>query len=122
MDAQELQDRTKEFALRVMRLVDALPTKRSANAVANQVVRSATSVGANYRAACRARSTAEFAAKLSIVVEEADETVYWLELIAAANLVNSARICALLDEARELLFIFASSRRTVRKNQQITKS
>lgn len=122
MDAQELQDRTKAFALRVMRLADALPAKRSANAVANQVVRSATSVGANYRAACRARSTAEFVAKLSIVVEEADETVYWLELIAAAALVSPGRITPLLEEARELLFIFASSRRTARKNRQVIKS
>ena len=122
MDAQELQERTKTFALRVMRLVDALPAKRSTNAISNQLVRSATSVGANYRATCRARSTAEFVAKLSIVVEEADETLYWLELISAAGFVKPDLIAGLIAEAHELLAIFARSRRTARKNQQVNKS
>jgi four helix bundle protein len=122
MDAQELQERTKQFALRVMRLVDALPAKRSISVIANQLIRSATSVGANYRAACRARSSAEFFSKLSIVVEEADETVYWLELISAGNLINLDRVAELTNEARELLFIFARSRKTTRLNQKIKKS
>jgi four helix bundle protein len=122
MTALELQERTKAFVLRVIRLVDSLPSKRSANAIANQLVRSATSVGANYRAVCRARSTPEFLAKLSIVVEEADETSSWLELIAAAELVKPDRITDLLKESNELLAMFARSRRTAKSNQQINKS
>jgi four helix bundle protein len=122
MNAAELQERTQAFVLRVIRLVDSLPSKRSANAIANQLVRSATSVGANYRAVCRARSTPEFLAKFSIVVEEADETSYWLELIATAELVKPERITDLLKESNELLAIFARSRRTAKSNQQINKS
>ncbi len=81
MTPEELKTRTKAFAVRVIRLVDALPRSLAAQVVGRQLLRSATSVGANYRAACRAQSRAEFAAKLSIVVEEADETLYWLELL-----------------------------------------
>ena len=80
MDKVELQRRTKDFALRTMKLVDALRRSRSANAVANQLVRSGTSVASNYRAACRARSRAEFIAKIGVVEEEADESAFWLEL------------------------------------------
>src|SRR5438045_1130487 len=85
--ADEFKDRTKRFAVRVIRLVDSLPQKRSADVVGKQLLRAATSVGANYRAACRARSKAEFCAKLGIVEEEGDECVYWLELLIDAGLV-----------------------------------
>jgi four helix bundle protein len=81
MTTAELKARTKEFALRVIRLVDALPNTVKGRAIANQIMRSATSIAANYRAACRARSRAEFIAKIGVVEEEADETAFWLELI-----------------------------------------
>ena len=87
MDKHELLARTKAFALRSLRLVDHLPRTMSGRAIGNQLVRSATSVGPNYRAACRSRSRAEFAAKLGVVAEEADESVYWLELITEAKLL-----------------------------------
>jgi four helix bundle protein len=114
MDRRELEERTKAFALRVMKLADALPKTRSASAVAQQLVRSGTSVAANYRAATRARSRAEFIAKLGVVVEEADETTFWMELIADGNFLPRARVEALHAEAIELLSIFARSRSTAR--------
>lgn len=121
MNAKEIQDRTKGLALRVMKLVDALPRGRSADVVANQLVRCATSVGANYRAVCRARSTAEFISKMSIVVEEADETLYWLELISESGLLPPPKVQGLMDEAKEFVAIFATSRATAKKNQQLNK-
>ncbi len=84
MNADELKERTKQFALRVVKLVTALPKTVEGRAIAGQIVRSGTSVAANYRAACRARSRTEFVAKIGIVLEEADETLLWLELIVAA--------------------------------------
>jgi four helix bundle protein len=117
VDKQELLRRTKTFALRSLRLVDHLPGTTSGRAIGNQLVRSATSVGANYRAACRARSRAEFAAKLGIVAEEADESVYWLELISEGKLVTNPKIEDLLSEANELTAIFTSARRTSSQNQ-----
>jgi four helix bundle protein len=117
MDKHELLARTKAFALRSLKLVDHLPRTMSGRAIGNQLVRSATSIGANYRAACRSRSRAEFAAKLGIVAEEADESVYWLELVREAKLLPGPKISALLDEANELTAIFTSARRTSVKNQ-----
>ncbi|HEV3038667.1 MAG TPA: four helix bundle protein [Candidatus Angelobacter sp.] len=111
---QELKERTKRFALRIIRMSQALPRNREANAISNQILRSATSVAANYRAAGRARSRAEFVAKLGVVIEEADETVFWLELLAEANIVKPERLRDLLDEGNELLAIFAASRRTAK--------
>jgi len=112
MDKFELQKRTKEFAVRVLKLVEHLPKSVGGRAIANQIVRSATSVGANYRAACRARSRAEFAAKLGVVLEEADETLYWLELIVAGNLLSERKVSLLLREANELTAIFTAGRHT----------
>ena len=112
MDKIELQGRTKQFALRVFKLVDALPQTVAGRAVANQLVRSATSVGANYRAACRARSRAEFAAKLGTVLEEADESSYWLELIREGKLMHESKLSLLLKEANELTAIVASGRKS----------
>jgi four helix bundle protein len=112
MDKRELQDRTKRFALRVLKLVDALPRNAGGRAIAGQLVRAATSIGANYRSACRARSRAEFAAKLGIAVEEADESLYWLELIRDGKLIAESKLSLLLKEADELTAIFATSRKS----------
>jgi four helix bundle protein len=112
MNEEGLKSRTKAFALRVMRLVAALPNTSVGRAIGGQLIRSATSVGANYRAACRGRSRAEFVAKLGIVVEEADETVYWLELIMEGGLLQKEQVEALHGEANELVAIIVSSRKT----------
>jgi four helix bundle protein len=123
MDAEELKKRTKRFALRVLKLVSALPNSLQGRTVGGQLVRSGTSVGSNYRAACRGRSKAEFIAKLGIVEEEADESAFWLELIIEGGLLKASRVQPLLDEANELTRIMASSRisasRKVRANRQL---
>ncbi len=113
----DLRVRTKNFALRVIRLVDSLPNKRSCNVIGNQLLRSATSVGANYRSACRGRSNAEFCSKMGIVEEEADESAYWLELLAESDLVKPARLKDLLAEANEIVAMVVASIRTARKNR-----
>ena len=113
----ELLTRTKAFALRILKLVDHLPRTTSGRAIGNQLVRSGTSVGANYRAACRSRSRAEFAAKLGLVGEEADETVYWLEVIRDGNLLPANELSGLLKEADELTAIFTAGRRSSSGNQ-----
>jgi four helix bundle protein len=112
MNSDELKTRTKQFALRVMKLVGALPRTVVGRAVGNQLIRCGTSVGANYRAACRARSKAEFAAKLGTVAEEADETCFWLEMIIEGALLPEKRVAALLDEANALTAIFTSAVKT----------
>lgn len=99
MTTDELKARTKELALRVIRLVDALPNSVKGHAIANQVMRSSTSVAANYRAACRARTRAEFIAKIGAVEEEADETAFWLELIIDSKIRSKTQIEPLLKEA-----------------------
>ena len=117
MDKRELQNRTKQFALRVLKLVDALPRTTAGRAISNQLVRCATSVGANYRAACRARSRSEFAAKLGVVLEEADESLYWLELIRDGALMAESKITLLLREASELTAILAAGRKSAVSNR-----
>ena len=112
MDKRELQDRTKQFALGVLSLVDALPRNAAGRAISSQLVRAATSVGANYRSACRARSRAEFAAKLGVALEEADESLYWLELIRDGKLLPENKLSQLLNEADELTAILASGRKS----------
>ena len=112
MDRTELKERTKAFALRVMRLVDHLPRSVKGRCIADQLMRSASSVAANYRAACRARSKAEFVSKLSTVVEESDESMLWIELIIEGGLVASSRVKSLLREADEITAIMVSSRKT----------
>ncbi|PYK93191.1 MAG: four helix bundle protein [Verrucomicrobia bacterium] len=114
----DLKARTKYFALRVMKLVDALPRTIQGRATANQIIRGATSVAANYRAACRARSRAEFIAKIGVVEEEADETAFWLELIIDSGLLKDAKIRPLLTEAGELVAIMAASRKSAVANGQ----
>ena len=116
MDAEELKKRTKEFALRVLKLVAALPNNLEGRSIGNQLVRAGTSVGSNYRAACRGRSRAEFIAKLGIVEEEADESAFWLELIIEAALLKAVLVQPLLDEANELTRIMAGSRITASKS------
>lgn len=112
MNDLELKLRTKKFALRVMKLVEALPAGVAGRAIGMQLIRSATSVGANYRAACRGRSKAEFIAKLQIVVEEADECCYWLELIVEGCLLPEHKVAPLLDEANQLTAIMVASRKS----------
>ena len=100
-----------------MKLVDALPSSRSGNAIANQLVRSGTAVGANYRATCRARSKAEFIAKIGVVEEEADESAFWMELIIDGGLLPAGKVAGLLEEAGELTAIMASSRISAAKRR-----
>jgi four helix bundle protein len=111
---EQMKQRTKAFALRVIRLYRALPKKAEADVIGKQMLRSGTSVAANYRAVCRARSRAEFVSRMGIVVEEIDETVLWLELLTDAGIVPKARMESLIKEASELLAIFAASRKTAR--------
>jgi four helix bundle protein len=108
----DLKARTKQSALRVMKMVDALPRTIQGRTIAKQIIRSATSVAANYRAACRARSRAEFIAKIGVVEEEADESCFWLELIIDSGLLTDERIRPLLSEAGELVAIMAASRKS----------
>jgi four helix bundle protein len=115
MTPKELQVRTKSFALRIIKLVDALPRSTASQVIARQLLRAATSVGANYWAACRAQSRAEFAAKLSIVVEEADETLYWLELLQESRVVKPEQLTELLREANELVAISVAARKTAKQ-------
>ena len=112
-----LKKRTKCFAIRIVKLFKALPRSEEARVIGKQLLRSGTSVAANYRAVCRSRSKAEFVAKLGIVVEETDETVFWLELLSDAGVVAAARIHALLREGNELLAIFAASQEPRVQNQ-----
>ena len=119
MNKEELKARTKRFALRVMSLVEALPKTASGRAVGNQLVRSGTGVGANYRACCRGRSRAEFIAKIGLVEEEADESAFWLELNVEGSLLPAAKVEPLLKEANELVAIMAASRISAGKKSAI---
>ena len=112
MNADDFKKRTKQFALRILKLVEALPNTVAGGIIAGQLVRAGTSVGSNYRAACRGRSKAEFIAKLGIVEEEADESAYWLELIIEGALLNAPLVQPLLNEANELTRMTAKSRVT----------
>jgi four helix bundle protein len=110
----QLRDRTKAFALRVIRMSDSLPRTRSGNVIGNQILRSATGMAANYRAAGRSRSKAEFIAKIGVVIEEADETVFWLEMLQDSGIVKPTKLDSMLDEANQLLAVFTASRRTAK--------
>ncbi len=112
MNEREMIARTKRFALRIMKLVGALPKSIQGRAIAGQLMRSGTSVAANYRAACRSRSKAEFIAKPGTVEEEADETAFWLELIIEGSLLTAAQVQPLLNEAGEIVAITAASKKT----------
>lgn len=115
MTPDELKKRTKQFGLRVIRLVESLPETKTASIIGHQLLRSGTSVSANYRAACRGRSKAEFIAKLGIVEEEADESAYWIEMLIEAKILRLDSVSQLLAEAEELTAIMAKSRITAKK-------
>jgi four helix bundle protein len=117
MTERELLERTKQFALRIFKLVGALPQTIQGRAVAAQLIRSGTSVAADYRAACRARSKPEFVAKLGVVEEEADETAFWFELIIETELLNTAKVNPLLTEASAIVAMMTSSKKTATKSQ-----
>jgi len=116
-DNYDLKKRTKAFALRVINLCEALPNTMTASVIAKQLVRCGTSVGANYRAACHARSQADFVAKLGIVREECDESIYWMELLIESGLMTEKRLQSLMEEANELLSIVISSIKTAKRKK-----
>ena len=116
MDEKELKERTKKFSLRVIKLVGALPKTVEGRTIGSQLIRSGTSVGANYRAACRGRSKPEFVAKLDVVEEEADESAFWMELIIESNLMKKELVEPLLQEANELVAIMTASRKSAAKH------
>ena len=113
-----LKERTKSFALNVIKLVESLPKGRTAETIGRQLLDAGTSVGANYRASCRAKSTADFISKMGIVEEEADETLYWMELLIEAGLIHKDYLIPLLDEANQILAITISSIKTARKGKK----
>jgi len=114
VDQEEFKRRTKQLALRVIRLVQALPNEPVARTIGSQLLRAGSSVGANYRAACRAKSTADMIAKLKTVEEEADETLYWLELLVEADCVPEAKLAPLMTETNEILAMVVASIKTLR--------
>jgi four helix bundle protein len=111
---EQLRARTKDFALWIIRLYRTLPNSSEAQVIVKQLLRCATSVGANYRAACRSRSRAEFAAKIGIVVEEADESMYWMELLVDGGMIKAEKLESLRQEANELTSVFIASRQSAR--------
>jgi four helix bundle protein len=115
-EAEALKERTKAFAVRVVNMLRVLPRAPAARTLGRQAMRSGTSVAANYRAACRARSKAEFVSKIGLVLEEIDETLFWLELLVDCAIVRRSRMVALLAEANELLAIFGATWRTAKAN------
>jgi four helix bundle protein len=119
---QNLKDRTKLFALRIVKLVDALPKTIAGKNIGNQIFRCGTSVAANYRAACRAKSMSDFIAKLGIVEEETDESSFWLEIIVESKLIEIELIEPLLKESNEILAIMVSSKKTARNNKNTRHS
>ena len=120
MNEKEFKDRTKQIALRVIRLAEALPKNTSAQIIGKQLLRSATSVGANYRAACRGKSEADILHKLSIVEEEADESLYWLELLAEAEIFSKTKLSPLMQEINEIVAMTVSSIKTLRSKKTLT--
>lgn len=114
MNEQELKDRTKHFGLDVIKLVESLPRTQTARTIGNQLLRSGMSVGANYRAACRGKSKADFVAKAGISLEEADECLYWMELLQEAKIIPQDRLESLEHEADQLVAIFTASIKTAR--------
>ena len=120
MDQDEMKRRTKLFALGIIQLVESLPKERTAGVLGGQLLRSGTSVGSNYRSACRAKSIADFISKMGIVEEEADESLYWMELIIEAGVEVNIKMDALMKEAGELLAITVASIKTA-KNKKISR-
>jgi len=121
MNQEEMKQRTKLFALGIIQLVESLPKERTAEVLSRQLLRSGTSVGSNYRSACRAKSMADFISKMGIVEEEADESLYWMELLIEAGIEVSLQMKALMKEAGELLAITVASIKTARKSKNLSK-
>ncbi len=117
MTPEELKKRSKKFAVEIINLIDLLPPNKTGDVIGKQLMRSATSVGANYRAACKAKSRADFICKINIVEEEADESQYWLEIIQELQLLPDAQCVRLLREAQELSAIFAASATSAKRNR-----
>jgi len=122
MDDAELAQRTKTFALQILRLVASMPKSREADVLGKQLLRAGTSVGANYREARRGRSRADFAAKIGVCVQEADESLYWLELLAESKIVRAELLRDLQKEASQLVAIFAASAKTARPRSDVKKT
>jgi len=121
MNQEDMKKRTKLFALGIIQLVESLPKERTAEVLGRQFLRSGTSVGSNYRSACRAKSVADFISKMGIVEEETDESLYWMELLIEAGIKVSMKMEALMKEAGELLSITVASIKTARKNQRMRR-
>ena len=117
MNKDEMKLRTKRFALQIIKLIEALPKRQTAEIIGRQLLRAGTSVGANYRAACRAKSSKDFISKMSIVEEELDESMYWMELLVESGNSESNKINALMKESDELLAITVSSIKTARRRE-----
>ena len=122
MDKTELKRRTQRFTIDVIKFVEDLPPSRSLAVLSNQLLRSSSSVGANYRSACKGKSTADFINKIVIVEEEADESIYWLELMEESGLVKPEPIFTLKKEANELTAIFTAIGKTAKANQKNSKN
>jgi four helix bundle protein len=116
MDAEELKQRTKKFGLNIIKLVESLPSTKTGKVIGNQLLRSALSVGANYRSACRGRSKADFISKVGITIEEADESQHWLEMLNEAGIVAPDKLKPLMQESNELVAILTASAKTARDN------
>jgi four helix bundle protein len=114
VDEQEFKDRTKKLALRVIRLAEALPKEQAAQIIGKQLLRSAMSVGANYRAACRGKSPADVLNKLAIVEEEADESLYWMELLIESGVIPETKLTSLMSETNEIISMIVTSIKTLR--------
>ncbi|VAW35085.1 hypothetical protein MNBD_CHLOROFLEXI01-4273 [hydrothermal vent metagenome] len=117
MDKKQFQQRTKMLGIRIIKMTEAMPNRRAADIVARQIIRSSTSVGSNYRAACRARSTADMINKLKTVEEEADETLFWLEVIIETEMMSQDKLKALQKEADEILAMTIASIKTLRRRK-----
>jgi four helix bundle protein len=114
LNEELFKTRTRKIALEIIELVESLPRSRAADVIGRQLLRSGTSIGANYRAACRGRSKADVISKLAIVEEEADETIYWLELLVESKIVESSRVNVLLKECNEIVAMIVASIKTLR--------
>jgi len=119
MNEKEFKDRTKKIALRIIKLVESLPETTASKVIGKQLLRSSTSVGANYRAACRGKSVADVIHKLSIVEEEADESLYWLELLIESNIISENRLADLQKEMNEITAMVVASIKTLRSKQSV---
>jgi four helix bundle protein len=118
MDKAELKRRTQKFAVEIIKFVESQPNSRTLAVLSNQLLRSSTSIGANYRSACKGKSTADFINKIIICEEEADESIYWLDLLIEAELVTESKVLPLRKEANELTAIFTAIGKTAKENQK----